>query len=65
MKLEDQNAIIDYANSIGTPFCLKIDSKTLQRGIVSVRHRDTTIDEFMHIAEVKETLSRIIKYSKK
>ena len=60
LLLKEESEVYDYADAIGTPFCLKIDDMTLKRGIVGLRHRDTTVHEFMHISEVKETLIKII-----
>eukprot|EP00112_Aurelia_sp_Birch-Aquarium-sp1_P024355 Seg7670.1 transcript_id=Seg7670.1/GoldUCD/mRNA.D3Y31 product="DNA polymerase subunit gamma-2 mitochondrial" protein_id=Seg7670.1/GoldUCD/D3Y31 len=62
LDLHEENSIYDFADAIGTPFCLKIDERTLQRGIVGLRHRDTTVHEYMHISEVRETLSKFIKF---
>ena len=60
--LHEENSTYDFADAIGTPFCLKVDDRTLQRGIVGLRHRDTTVHEYMHISEVRETLSKFIKF---
>lgn len=58
-----ENEAYRFADATGTPFCLRIDEMTLKRGIVGLRHRDTTVHEYMHISEVVETLTKIMKLS--
>jgi glycyl-tRNA synthetase len=36
----------------GTPFCITIDSETLTAQTVTIRHRDTQLQEKMHIDAV-------------
>lgn len=38
---------------IGTPFCIAIDHQTLEDDTVTIRHRDTTEQERVHISELK------------
>lgn len=61
LSLSNERDAHDFADAAGTPFCLKIDEMTLKRGIVGLRHRDTTVYEFMHISEVVETLLKMIQ----
>ena len=60
LSLRDESDVYDFADAIGTPFCLKIDNMTLKRGIIGLRHRDTTVHEFMHMSEVTETLAKVL-----
>jgi glycyl-tRNA synthetase len=38
---------------IGTPFCIAVDHQTLEDNTVTIRHRDTTEQERVHISELK------------
>jgi len=38
---------------IGTPFCIAVDYQTLEDDTVTIRHRDTTQQERVHINELK------------
>lgn len=60
LSLRDESEIYNFADATGTPFCLKIDDMTLKRGIIGLRHRDTTVHEYMHISEVAETLTKVM-----
>ena len=61
LSLHNEQDAYNFADAIGTPFSLKIDQHTLQRGVVGLRHRDTTVHEFLHIAETRETLTKILR----
>ncbi len=37
---------------IGTPFCIAVDHQTLEDNTVTIRHRDTTEQERVAIAEL-------------
>lgn len=41
---------------IGTPFCIAVDHQTLEDDTVTIRHRDTTEQERIKIAALKERL---------
>lgn len=41
-----------YQDEIGTPFCLTVDFQTLEDDTVTIRHRDTTEQKRLPIAEV-------------
>ncbi|TAF97893.1 MAG: glycine--tRNA ligase [Cytophagia bacterium] len=42
---------------IGTPFCIAIDHQTLEDNTVTIRHRDTTEQERVHISELKAKIA--------
>jgi glycyl-tRNA synthetase len=44
-------------DAIGTPFCVTIDHQTLQDDTVTIRYRDTMLQERMDIKELKGRLS--------
>ncbi len=41
---------------IGTPFCIAVDHDSLQDASVTIRHRDTTVQERVKIADLKNIL---------
>jgi glycyl-tRNA synthetase len=41
----------------GTPFCFTIDTQTLEDQTVTVRHRDTLLQERVAIAQVRSYLA--------
>lgn len=47
-----------YQDEIGTPFCITIDFDTLKDDSVTVRDRDTTLQERIKISELKDYLTR-------
>ncbi|WP_026998650.1 glycine--tRNA ligase [Eisenibacter elegans] len=53
---EDRGAIgKNYTRQdlVGTPFCLTIDHQTLEDGTITLRHRDSTEQERLSVAEAK------------
>ncbi len=44
-------------DAIGTPFCVTIDHQTLQDDTVTIRHRDTMLQDRIGISELKAKLS--------
>ena len=44
-------------DAIGTPFCLTVDHQTLQDDTVTLRNRDTMVQERLSMAEVKRKVS--------
>jgi len=44
-------------DAIGTPFCVTVDHQTLLDNTVTIRYRDTMLQERMDIALLKETLT--------
>ncbi len=45
---------------IGTPFCIAVDHDSLQDDSVTIRHRDTTAQERVKIADLKNILSEAV-----
>jgi glycyl-tRNA synthetase len=43
---------------IGTPFCIAVDHQTIQDDTVTIRHRDTTLQERVHINELRVRIRR-------
>ena len=43
---------------IGTPFCVAVDHQTLEDDTVTIRHRDTTEQERIPVAELRDRLMR-------
>jgi glycyl-tRNA synthetase len=43
----------------GTPFCITVDSQTLQDETVTLRHRDSTVQERLKIAELSTRLGEL------
>jgi len=43
-------------DEIGTPFCITIDSDSLNDKTVTIRHRDSMTQDKIKIAEIKEFL---------
>ncbi len=43
-------------DEIGTPFCVTIDGDTLKDDVVTVRHRDTMVQEKLKVAEIESWL---------
>ena len=47
-------------DAIGTPFCVTVDHQTKEDGTVTLRHRDTMIQERIHKDEVQKKIFAII-----
>jgi glycyl-tRNA synthetase (class II) len=45
-------------DEIGTPYAVTVQESTLTNGIVTLRNRDTTLSEFLHISEILKTVQR-------
>ncbi len=43
---------------IGTPFCIAVDHQTLEDDTVTIRHRDTTEQERIHMNEISTRLAK-------
>ncbi len=41
---------------IGTPFCIVVDHQTLEDNTVTIRHRDTTLQERIAIKDLRERI---------
>ncbi|MBP7859391.1 glycine--tRNA ligase [Patescibacteria group bacterium] len=50
-----------YQDEIGTPFCVTVDYETLENGTVTVRDRDTTVQERVPVAELVNWIKRKIE----
>jgi glycyl-tRNA synthetase len=48
-------------DEIGTPFCVTIDGDTLKDDVVTVRHRDTMVQERLKVSEVESWLRGAIR----
>jgi len=68
---QQMNAIYDEAgnigrryrrqDAIGTPYCVTIDGTTLEDGTVTVRHRDTMVQDRVTMTELADYLDRQLK----
>lgn len=45
-------------DEIGTLYTVTVQDSTLTNGIVTLRNRDTTLSEFLHISEILKTVQR-------
>ncbi len=48
-------------DEVGTPFCVTIDGDTLKDDVVTVRHRDTMLQDKVKVAELKSFLEESIR----
>jgi len=48
-------------DEIGTPFCVTIDGDTLKDDVVTIRHRDTMVQEKVKVAEIEAWLRGAIR----
>ncbi len=51
-------------DAIGTPYCITIDHQTLEDNTVTIRERDTMLQERIHMNEVKQVVLERISYRK-
>ncbi|MEA3480113.1 MAG: glycine--tRNA ligase [Bacteroidota bacterium] len=52
-------------DAIGTPYCITVDHKTLEDGTVTIRERDTMVQERIDITKIKDIIAqRLIVKSK-
>ena len=61
MENKSDSTLLQYVDETGTPFCVRINDMTTSRGIVQLRHRDTTVWESLHISEIRGRLEQILK----
>ncbi|HVX51676.1 MAG TPA: His/Gly/Thr/Pro-type tRNA ligase C-terminal domain-containing protein, partial [Chitinophagaceae bacterium] len=47
-------------DAIGTPFCVTVDGQTKEDGTVTLRHRDTMLQERIPLAEIKNLIMQAI-----
>ena len=49
-----------YQDEIGTPFCITVDFDSLEDDTVTIRHRDTTVQERVNISELEGYLDNVL-----
>jgi glycyl-tRNA synthetase len=48
-------------DAIGTPFCVTVDHQTKEDNTVTIRHRDTMLQERIAIAEISQIIQKALK----
>jgi len=48
-------------DAIGTPFCITVDHQTKEDNTVTIRYRDTMLQERIPVAKVKELVKEKIR----
>jgi glycyl-tRNA synthetase len=48
-------------DEVGTPFGITIDGETLKDGVVTIRHRDTMLQDKVKVAEIESWLRQAIR----
>jgi glycyl-tRNA synthetase len=51
-------------DAIGTPYCITVDHESLENQTVTIRYRDTMVQERIPIARIKEILAEEINWKK-
>ena len=51
-------------DALGTPFCITIDHESLENQTVTIRYRDTMVQERIPISKIKEILATEVSWSK-
>jgi glycyl-tRNA synthetase len=51
-------------DALGTPFCITVDHESLENQTVTIRYRDTMLQERIAMSKVKEILAQEISWSK-
>ena len=49
-------------DAIGTPFCVTIDQQSKEDGTVTIRHRDSMVQERVHMSEVVNIVKAAVSY---
>lgn len=49
---------------IGTPFCIAVDHQTLEDDTVTIRHRDSTAQERVHISELRLKIKKEVSFKR-
>ncbi|MBL7704061.1 MAG: glycine--tRNA ligase [Taibaiella sp.] len=49
-------------DAIGTPFCVTIDQQSKEDGSVTIRHRDSMVQERVHMSEVVNIVKAAVSY---
>jgi glycyl-tRNA synthetase len=50
-------------DAIGTPFCITIDHASLEDQTVTIRYRDSMLQERINVSQIREILGREINWS--
>jgi glycyl-tRNA synthetase len=50
-------------DAIGTPFCITIDHESLENKTVTIRYRDTMVQERIAISQIREILAKEVSWS--
>jgi glycyl-tRNA synthetase len=48
-------------DEVGTPFCITVDSETLENDTVTIRYRDTMEQKRIKISKIKSILDEELK----
>jgi glycyl-tRNA synthetase len=51
-------------DALGTPFCITVDHESLENQTVTIRYRDTMVQERIPITKIKEILASEVSWSK-
>ncbi len=51
-------------DALGTPFCITVDHESLENQTVTIRYRDTMVQERIPISKIKEILATEVSWSK-
>jgi len=51
-------------DALGTPFCITVDHESLENQTVTIRYRDTMVQERIPIAKIREILASEVTWSK-
>jgi glycyl-tRNA synthetase len=51
-------------DAIGTPFCVTIDHQTLEDNTVTIRHRDTMVQERVEVSRLSQILDEKVSFKK-
>jgi len=49
-------------DEIGTPFCVTVDDETIEKGTVTIRHRDTMKQEVVKLNELENYIKNFLKF---
>ncbi|NCB08461.1 MAG: glycine--tRNA ligase, partial [Bacteroidia bacterium] len=51
-------------DAIGTPFCVTVDNQTLEDNTVTIRYRDSMVQERLAISEIGKIISEQVSFKK-
>jgi glycyl-tRNA synthetase len=51
-------------DAIGTPFCITIDHESIENNTVTIRYRDTMVQERIAVSQIREILAKEINWAK-